>query len=74
MLKIHPVNTRNQGGGEHSNRSDREDLNDFVLVDVHKANGCVHQKVQFIEQKFRVAIEGINITQNLTGVFELIGA
>ncbi len=40
-----------------------------ILVDVDETNGGIHQKIDLVKQERGVAVQRINVAQNLPGIF-----
>jgi hypothetical protein len=71
-LKIMPY-TLAISGRQHRHRCDGKYFDDFILVDVDKANRCVHQEIDFAEQKRSRSVQRIDIT-HIRRIFNLIFA
>ncbi len=74
MFEVHAVNAGDQRGRQHGDGSDGKNLDDLVLVDVDEADGDVHQEVDLVEQKSGVAVERVEVAQDLPRLLRLIGA
>ena len=72
-MKVHAVNAGDQCGWQQGHAGHRENFDDLVLIDIDEAHGGIHQKVDLVKQKSGVAVQRLDVAQNLTRFLKLFG-
>src|ERR1700712_4932002 len=72
-LEVHAIDAGDQRRRQEGDRGHREDLDDLVLVDVDEADRGIHQEVDLVEQEGSVAVERLDVAQDLPRLLELAG-
>ena len=71
-MEIHAVDAGDEGRRQQGHRCHGEYLDDLVLVDVDEADRGIHQEVDLVEQEGGMAIQRLDVAQDLAGIIELV--